>query len=119
MYARISHKHTSLGNSGQQVLVDHFFLVDEVGSFVHQTHQLVEVVGPIVQHAVWVAVRGETNYAQRPVCLRLHGSVGDQVGEELLHFLLVEMPVNETHINKTISFYETTRSKVNIQRIFS
>lgn len=73
---------------GEQVLVDHLLLVDEVGGLAEQLHEAVEVVRPVVEHLARVLLLGEGDHAGQPVHLRPHRLVHHQVGQDLFSLLL-------------------------------
>jgi hypothetical protein len=62
-----------------------------VGGFVHACHELVEALGPVVEHLGLALLLCEVNDAGGAIDFNFQCSVVDQLGEELFCFQLVEI----------------------------
>lgn len=72
--------------SSLKVLVNTFFLVNQVSGFINQLHQLGQIVGPIVKHVAGIFALLEMHDSRRTVCFRLHRLAYDHLRQELLRF---------------------------------
>lgn len=65
----------------------HLLLVDEVSGVVHESHERVETVGPVIEHVARVLERTEAHDAGRPVDLGCHALAYYHRAQELFRFL--------------------------------
>ena len=64
--------------------MDHLLLVDEVGGLADQSHEGVEVVGPLIEDLTGVLGLSEGHHPSRPVDSGIDGLLDHQLSQELL-----------------------------------